>query len=298
MLVQQNISQADKWSRQHTEKIYQGYGKLTGMFVASSTPPDLVIWPESALPLPFHHSDHRPFLDEVLGLGDFSLLTGTDIMEPGKPLYTGAALMRGSFEKHQLYRKIHLVPFGEFLPLRSVPPMQMILGGVFPDDFASGTSTEPLTLEKPAGVQIIPLICFEDTDGRLARKFVRDAPQLMVNMTNDGWFLHSAANEQQLANAIFRCIEVRRPMARAANTGVTCFIDSYGRIKKEDRLADGKTGSVFIKGVLPKDIKLEKHPEMTFYALHGDVFSIAMLCIALASFFWRMRGQQRRAHQH
>ena len=282
-LVQQNISQAEKWSGQQDEKIYQGYGQLTRAFASTAHPPDLIVWPESALPLPFHHPNHVPFLNEVLALGDFSLLTGTDIIEENKPSYTGAALMRGSFDNHHLYRKIHLVPFGEYLPLRSFPPMRWLLSGMFPYDFASGTSTEPLKLEKPSGVEIIPLICFEDTVGSLARKFVRDAPQLIVNMTNDGWFMHSEANEQQLANAVFRCIELRRPMARAANTGVTCFIDTEGRINKGDRLADAKTGSVFIKGVLPKDVKLKKHPTMTFYALHGDLFSIAMLIIAGAS---------------
>ena len=213
--------------------------------------------------------------------------------EEGKPNYTGAALMRGSVAHHQLYRKIHLVPFGEFLPLRSVPLMQKILGGVLPGDFTSGSSTEPLILEKPAGVQIIPLICFEDTFGRLARKFVRDAPQLLVNCTNDGWFLHSAENEQHLASARFRCIELRRPMARAANTGVTCIIGADGRIRPEDRLADARTGSVFVEGALSREIMLEKHPPRTFYARHGDAFSVVLLAaagFAGATALWRRRA--------
>ncbi|MEI6535372.1 MAG: hypothetical protein WCN98_08545, partial [Verrucomicrobiaceae bacterium] len=71
----------------------------------------------------------------------------------------------------------------------------------------------------------------------------------------------------------------RRPMARAANTGVTCFIGSDGRINKDDRLADRKSGSVFIKGCKPKEIRLEKNPPLTFYARHGDLFSIVMLVI-------------------
>lgn len=284
LLVQQNISQFVKWGHAHDEAIYQGYERFTRPFAGTA---DLVVWPESALPLPFHHPGHVPFLNDVLGLGDFSLLVGVDFFEEGKPNYTGAALMRGSVDRHQLYRKIRLVPFGEYLPLRSVPLVQKILGGVLPGDFTSGTSTEPLVLERPAGVQIIPLICFEDTFGRLAREFVRDAPQLLVNCTNDGWFLHSAENEQHLATARFRCIELRRPMARAANTGVTCFIGTDGRIRTEDRLAHARTGNVFVEGVLSREILLEKNPPRTFYARHGDVFSVAMLSLSALAMAWR-----------
>ncbi len=282
LLVQQNIAQATKWSGKHTEEIYQGYGQLTRLFASrdSAHVPDLVIWPESALPLAFHDPNHIPFLNELLSSGDFSLLTGVDILMPNEPAYTGAALMRGSFDNHQLYRKIQLVPFGEYLPLRSVPLVDKLLGGILPGDFAPGNSTEPFMLEKPAGVQVIPLICFEDTFGRHARKFVNsDHPQLLVNCTNDGWFLHSEENEQHLANALFRCVELRRPMARAANTGVSCFIDNFGRINKDDRLTDRKSGSVFIKGCKSKEIRLEKNPPLTFYARHGDLFSITMLGI-------------------
>lgn len=282
LLVQQNVPQWLKWEGravpQIADELYQGHGKLT-QIGAMTSKPDLVIWPESALSAPFHDPNHIPFLNDVLKLGDFSLLTGTDILAPNEPGYTGAALMRGDFENHTLHRKVHLVPFGEYLPLRSVPGVEALLGGILPGDFESGKSVEPLVLEKPAGIQIIPLVCFEDTVGRLARKFVRPAPQLLVNLTNDGWFLQSNENEVHLANAIFRCVELRRPMARSCNTGVTCYIDAQGRIAKGDKLVDAKTGSVFVKGVLPKEVLLAKQPEMTFYARFGDVFSIAMLAV-------------------
>jgi apolipoprotein N-acyltransferase len=109
-----------------------------------------------------------------------------------------------------------------------IPPFSF-LRGVLPGDFVPGDSTEPLQLEKPE-VQLIPLICFEDTVGRVARRFVREAPQMIVNLSNDGWFLQSVEMEVQLINALFRAIELRRPMVRATNTGVTCFIDTLGRI--------------------------------------------------------------------
>lgn len=291
-LVQINLPQAVKWSGEHTEDIYQGYGKLTQIQLASGKTPDLVVWPESALPLPFHDPNHIQFLNDILGLGDFSLLTGVDILIPNEPSYTGAALMRGNFENHQLYRKVHLVPFGEFLPLRWLPPLEALLGGLLPSDFSSGQSMEPLLLEKPEGVQIIPLICFEDTVGRFARKFVREAPQLIVNCTNDGWFLHSEENEVHLANAIFRSIELRRPMVRACNTGVTCIVDAMGRVPRGGILRDGK-GNVFTKGYLPGEIRLEKSPPMTFYAKYGDVFSVAMLGVSMLAVIFNV-GMARR----
>lgn len=280
LLVQQNVPQVVRWSGKYNEAIYQELGELTEYGVIASRP-DLVIWPESSLPYLFHDPNHVEFLNSLFKQHGYALLAGTDIHLPGEGTYNGAALMDGGYENHQLYRKIHLVPFGEYLPLRFVPGVEALLGSVLPGDFASGTSTEPLMLSKPAGVQVIPLICFEDTVGRLARKFARHAPQLLVNMTNDGWFLQSRQNEVHLANAMFRCVELRRPMARACNTGVTCYVDAYGRIARSDRLHDPKTGSVFIKGFLPKEITLEKKPPMTFYALYGDVFSLAMLILTV-----------------
>lgn len=321
VLVQQNVPQWLKWEGRSrpevAEGLYQGHGRLTEIGVRSFTP-DLVIWPESALSAPFHDPNHIPFLNDVLKLGDFTLLTGADIMPPDAPPTTGAAIMRGTYDNHQLYSKVHLVPFGEYLPLREVPFVQALLGDVLPGDFRPGKVTEPFTLEKPPGIQVIPLVCFEDTDGRLARKFVRPAhelnfrgwasrvvfgrepapsvPQLLVNLTNDGWFLQSNENEVHLANAIFRCIELRRPMARSCNTGVTCFVDEHGRIGKGDKLVDPKTGSVFVKGVLPKELKLAKVPEITFFARYGDVFSITLLVItAVGSLHgvWSARKHQR-----
>lgn len=283
-LVQGNIGQQEKWDGRRYEdvgdSIYNLYGRLTVQAVMQNPgeKPQLVIWPESALPFPFHDPNHVDFLNDMLGLADYSLLTGADILIPMQPNYTGASLMRGNFNNHQLHRKVHLVPFGEYLPLRTFPGMDALLGGVIMGDFASGPSTEPLKMEEPAGVQLMPLICFEDTVGRLARKFVRAAPQLLVNMTNDGWFLRSEANEQHLANAIFRCIELRRPMVRACNTGITCAIDDKGRIPPGAMLWNEKD-SFFYKGVLRQTVNLEKTPPMTLYARFGDVFSIGMLGI-------------------
>jgi apolipoprotein N-acyltransferase len=99
-----------------------------------------------------------------------------------------------------------------------------------------------------------------------------------VDITNDGWFLHSAGSHQHLANAIFRCVETRRPMVRAANTGVTCFVNQFGRVTQ--KLQDD-TGSTFTEGVLTGDVKVPTEQELTFYTRHGELF--AKLCVALTA---------------
>lgn len=289
LLVQPNLGQQDKWNDEMAPKIYQDLGALTEVSTRGGSY-DLVVWPESAIPYDFHDPNHIEFLNQVLSWGKFSLLTGCDISLPNEPVYTGASMMFGDFSQHQLYRKVHLVPFGEYLPFRSIPLVHTLLGSVLPGDFAQGTETEPLQLPNRPGIQIIPLVCFEDTVGRLARRFVRPESQLLVNVTNDGWFLQSHQNQVHLTNAIFRCIELRRPMARACNTGVTCFIDSTGRIQKNDQLIDLESGSPFIQGVLSKKVPLSENPPFTFYAKHGDLFSISLLGISLLCFFFRRKG--------
>lgn len=275
VLVQQNIPQAVKWAGDRTVEIYHRYAELTELYAAHA---DLVVWPESALPLPvYSHPDHPAYFNELLAKGDFNLLVGADVIEPDKPAHTSALLMDQDFESMRVYHKMHLVPFGEYLPLReTVPLMDMLLGQVLPGDFTPGDRAEPLVLAD-SKVGIIPLICFEDTVGRLARRFVRPGPQMIVNLTNDGWFLQSSEIEQHLANAKFRAIELRRPMCRAANTGVSCFIDTLGRVTQ--RLADPETGSPAIEGCLPGNVRVPRNPPSTLYAKFGDAFSVTLLVL-------------------
>ena len=133
-------------------------------------------------------------------------------------------------------------------------------------------------------MRVAPLICFEDTIGELVRRFVlpfgsERGADLLINMTNDGWFLYSAGSRQHLANAIFRCVEVRRPMVRAANTGVTCFINEFGRITQMLRDAQGRP---FGQGTLIDDVKVPTDNVLTFYARHGELF--AELCAGVTLF--------------
>jgi apolipoprotein N-acyltransferase len=279
--------------------MYEQLAQLTRMHAEArngESTIDLVIWPESALPVDIfdgHHmfapGENANYLNSLLSSGDFSILTGTEVRRKNGADHNSVALMRGhlddQFSTVQFYHKVNLVAFGEYLPLRNIPPFSF-LKGVLPGDFVPGTSTEPLRLAKPQ-VDIIPLICFEDTVGRLARRFIRDAPQILVNVTNDGWFLESAETEVHLANAKFRSIELRRPMCRAANTGISCFIDTMGRVTSQ--LSNPETGSTFVDGCLRGEVLVPAKPEMTLYARYGDWFPAFLLIVSGITIIVRWR---------
>ena len=299
LLVQPNVPQAERWATANILPYYERLDERTRLYAeARNDQPsaiDLVVWPENAMPMVLDldadtKAFHQSFLNAVLASGDFTLLTGVGTRANEQDqFHNSALLLQGNSEHQQRAHKQHLVPFGEYLPFRDqLPFMEALLGGILPGDFRPGTGTEPLSaLIGRAGtdtsvkqpVQLIPLICFEDTVGRLARRFVRPGPQILANITNDGWFLLSHETQIHLHNALFRAVELRRPMLRAANTGVSCFIDPLGRITS--RLSDPITGSSFVEGCLPGNITVPRQGEMTFYARYGDGF--ALTCLALCT---------------
>src|SRR6266513_4867662 len=178
----------------------------------------------------------------------------------------------------QVYRKVHLVPFGEYIPLRhSFPLFAAVASKWVPGDFDLGRDHTVFRLTNN-DVRVAPLICFEDTVGDLVRQFVLKDANLLVDVTNDAWFLHSGGSRQHLANAIFRCVETRRPMVRAANTGVTCFVNEFGRVTQ---MLQDETGSRFTDGVLTADVMVPAQPELTFYTRHGELFAKVCTCVTL-----------------
>jgi apolipoprotein N-acyltransferase len=279
--VQSNVPQNQKFDPQFTRRIFDQFRRLSEIALRSNPPPELLVWPESSMPGPvLADQESYKFVMDLAADGDTDFLLGT-IDEDGGDVYNAAILLSDGGERVQMYRKVHLVPFGEFVPGRhTVPFLARIVGDQVPGDFKTGKEHTVFTLTN-GDVQVAPLICFEDTIGDLARQFVvpteiSPGANLLVDVTNDGWFQHSAGSHQHLANAIFRCIETRRPMLRAANTGVTCFINQFGRITQELR---DETGSTFTEGVLSGDIKVPTEHELTFYARHGELF--AKLCAVI-----------------
>lgn len=276
--VQPNIPQHEKWDPKQEDEIMQTLGQLTGVVAALS--PDLVLWPEAATPRGmFADQESYNFVLEQAEKGPFSLLIGTvDADQSTGEDYNVAAMITEQGARHQVYRKIHLVPFGEYLPLRkSFPLFALVAGNLVPSDFATGQEYTVFPLPKPP-VRVSALICFEDTVGNLTRKFVLNGADLLVNLTNDGWFEQTAAAEQHLANAIFRAVETRRPLVRCGNTGVTCGVDTLGRV--DPWIAP------FQQGATSTEVTVFTGGPMTFYARNGDLAAHWSTLLTGAMLLW------------
>lgn len=298
------------------ENLGEESGKEVAIGEMEISYPDWVIWPESALPEPLYFAENyegyaigggaRHLLTErVQPLGKFSLITGMNQFESdydgqsfkwkeGGRQYNSMAVISPEepLEQNiQTYNKVHLVLFGEYIPLLDTVPLlkeifKFSAGVDFGGNFSAGDSREPLTLKTQAGdMQVIPNICFEDTVGRLTRQFVRSEPQVIVNVTNDGWFKESEAAAQHMANAKFRAIELRRPMIRSANTGVSGIISttgSYIDLKTDKRQAiEDEDGNNFIKSSLYGHAYAPKNGQLTLYAIAGDWFCYLMIACVL-----------------
>ena len=249
--VQANIPTEHKFDREFAQMIFDQFTRLSEIAVRPESPPDLLIWPESSMPGPvLQDAESNQFVMEFSAASKTDLLLGTNQFE-GDRAYNAALLVSDGGKKVQIYRKVHLVPFGEYVPGRSAfPLLAKIVGNQVPSDFAFGMEHTVFQLTDDKA-RVAPLICFEDTIGDLTRQFVLRGANLLANVTNDGWFRRSAGSQQHLDNAVFRCVEMRRPMVRAANTGVTCFVSEFGRITQ--RLVDD-TGNQFTEGVLISEV--------------------------------------------
>ncbi len=287
--VQANIPQDEKFNEEAEQKVFDRFTALTKLAIASR--PQLLIWPESSTPRGiFSDQVNFDFVSGIAQQGNFDFLLGSVDYEPEGD-YNAAFLLTDHAKAYQSYRKIHLVPFGEFVPFRkSFPLFAMIAGSKVPGDFNAGKDYTVMRATSSPEIKLATLICFEDSIGDLTRRFVLNGAQLLVNITNDGWFQKSEGSDQHLANCLFRAVETRRPLVRCANTGVTCLIDTRGRIKQT--LSTPK-GNHFIEGVLAGEIRVPTDRSLTFYTRHGDVIVFPSLA-AVALFVmgvWRRRSR-------
>lgn len=274
-LVQGGIRQEDKWLPENAWTNVGRHLALTGEAAARGA--RLVVWPESAVPFLY---DEEPalatLLQETVRRHGVFLFFGNDDRERGaggeRRIFVGAKLLDPEGRVTARYRKIHLVPFGEYVPLQAV----FTLGGRVTAklvqevaDFSPGT--EAVTGEVD-GRRVGGYICYEAIFPALVRRFTAQGAELLVNVTNDAWYGQTSAPYQHLAMAAFRAVENRRYMVRAANTGITAVVDPWGRVLEPTPL--------FAQAVLVRDVPLVS--EMSFYARHGDVFARACAAIALA----------------
>ena len=276
-LVQPNIPREQKFDAEFAQTTFDQFTRLSTPALGVSARPDLLVWPESSMPGPVLHDDlSYRFVMDFSASAKTDLLLGTIDLDETYD-YNAALLVSDGGKRVQVYRKVHLVPFGEYIPGRhTIPLLARVVGDQVPGDFGFGKEHTVFRLTNDKAL-VAPLICFEDTIGDLTRQFVLRGANLLANVTNDGWFLRSAASQQHLANAVFRCVETRLPMVRAANTGVTGFVNEFGRITQV--LAD-EHGSQFTDGVLTGEVSIPIEHELTFYVRHGELF--AQCCVGVS----------------
>ena len=241
----------------------------------------LVIWPESSLPGDLLNSEYMEYIKEQsAALEAWQIFGGTEI--DGGEQYV-AAILVNEYGINGDYKKTRLVPYGEFLPFTG------FLGGFYARNnitsltgsFTAGKDPGKIfsikTLsqkdKKERYYQFGTEICFESIFPSVYRAQALSGADFFVNISNDGWFLKSAAPYQHLRANVFRAVENRRPLLRSTNTGISAWIDSLGRIRFETGL-DRQESSVFNFVFKDRDTK-------TFYTTHGDLF--AYLCLALAA---------------
>ena len=170
------------------------------------------------------------------------------------------------------YRKRRLVMFGEYIPFEKALPFMKFLSPIG-GSFTAGMEPVQFTLQK-GGYTIAPLICFEDSFPHGGREHVSVETDLLVNLTNDGWFGTGPEQWQHAANAVFRAVENGVPLVRCANNGLTCWIDSLGRVRQ---FYGQESGDIYGAGFVSFDVLLDQTIGQTFYNRHGDVFGCCLL---------------------
>ncbi len=279
-LIQGNIPQDLKWERHFQEETLKIYTELTKE--AQKEKPDLIIWPETATP--FFFQKNFPFQSRILELAaqiERPLLFGSPAFgrQGNKVNYFNSAfLISPHKEILGRYDKIHLVPFGEYAPLAGLLGFTRdIIGAI--GDFTPGPGVTTLALPwAKFGV----LICYEIIFPNLTRQFAVQGAQFFVNLTNDAWFGRTSAPYQHLSMATLRAVENRRPIARAANTGISAFIAADGQIEQSSNL--------FTREILSANIKINH--EFTFYTQYGDIFTY--ICLAACGLYLISIYRQRR----
>lgn len=259
-IIQANIGQELKWDEQFKTKTVEKYIKMT---VEQAKGVDLVIWPETSLPFAFNTTKKTEELLKSLVVSiNTDLIFGTVHVEDGDKFYNSAYLINRQGEVAGYYNKVHLVPFGEYTPLKEyIPFLEKITatGG----NFSAGKAHIPL---KSSFGNVGVLICYEGIFPRISTETVRKGAQVMINLTNDAWYDRTSAPFQHLIFYVFRAIETDRFILRAANTGISAIIDNRGRIKTRT--------NIFEDAVLKGDFYLSDRE--TFYVRYGDWFVCLM----------------------
>ena len=294
-IIQGNIDQSLKWNKDYQDEIIDNYINLTKLSLDSLQPtggysgndadrnPPLVIWPETAAPFYFL-SENRltPRLFALTRETGAYLLFGSPASEQHASgnRYFNRAYLLSPEGRAAYYDKVHLVPFGEYVPLKKMLPfVNRMVESI--GDFSSGGGGYSLSHPQ---AKIGVLICFETIFPELSRALKQDGGNLLVNITNDAWFGRTSAPYQHLSMLVFRAVENRTWVARSANTGFSAVIDSSGRIIQKSSLFEKNT----IQAIIPL------RPGGTFYSRYGDLLVYACWLVLGGGVIFFYFGRNRR----
>ena len=270
-IVPGNVPQIEKWDRAYWPQIFKRYMNLVK--AADAEEPDFIVLPETALRgeiFVLKGNAYLPKLEQILADQQIYLLTGLADYTDSPKIYNSVFLLSPTGKKLGSYSKIHLVPFGEYVPITRHLPNFIQL----PRGFESGESIDLIPIPHTENSQMGVVICFESVFPDLFRKFVKEGASVMGILTNDAWFDGTAAPEQHLAMAPFRAVENRVAIFRCANGGISCIIDALGRTVPTP-IPAGDTERFLIER-----IPLQNHGG-TVYTRYGDWFPILCFFVSL-----------------
>jgi apolipoprotein N-acyltransferase len=278
-LIQGNIAQTDKWNPARAGMILDRYVQLTRQ--ASDNGAQFIIWPESSTPFYFEEDPAGAVVRTLARTLGKPLLLGSDEFEDSQPVrhYNSAFMLDTHGATAAVYRKIHLVPFGEYVPFQRL----LFFVGPLVDAvsaFSRGTRVTMLPVE---GHMVSTAICYEVTYPALSREAVRQGSEMLTTVTNDAWYGDSSAAYQHFEMAAMRAIEQGRYLVRAANTGISGIIDPYGRILVRTNLFE--TVAVVGEARFVQDT--------TVYARIGDLVAHLSLGVTVLALIVAIKGVRR-----
>lgn len=260
-LIQANIAQVDKWNPARAGMILDRYLQLTRQ--AADNGADFLLWPESATPFFFQDDPEAEVVRSMVRQLGKPLLLGSDEVERATPkdrYYNAAFMLDTAGATSAVYRKMHLVPFGEYVPFQSL----LFFVGPLVEAVSAFTPGERVTMLPVREHMVSTAICYEVTYPSQAREAVRQGSELLTTITNDAWYGESSAAYQHFEMAAMRAVEQGRYLVRAANTGVSGIIDPYGRVLIRTNLFE----TVAVVG------EARFVQERTLYARIGDLVAL------------------------
>ncbi len=305
--VQPNVPQHVKWDPSQSVAIIETLQQATQD--AAKRRPNLILWPEAVTPWAVRGDETvQAFVEDTAQRAGVPILMGSIAIEPPVGEATDDRWYNGVFlvdpeagVSEAYYRKRHLVPFGEYVPLRPVLgwlEKLVPIGG----DFQAGAGPQTMLIDAGQQLSVVgPLICFEDTFPGLARSSVRAGADLLVVLTNNGWFGESGAAEQHAAHSVLRAVETRRPVLRIGNAGWSGWIDEFGVVRavvqKVTRIdtrgiahhqvstdKSEENGTIYFRGSATVDVTRDTRwvGRESFFVTHGNWFELG--CAVLAVF--------------